>query len=103
MEKEAISTSAICSQFINWKRRQKISFLTVFSHELTVCARAFYTSPESSEKMICINELVHITTGQLIKIIAQDHNRYPDNIFFDIIVSYAQERGIKDSLIIALN
>jgi hypothetical protein len=76
---------------------EKINFLSLLAHNLTVAARASYPGQiegtEVADRLRAFNEIQHTVTGQLLKVIANDARRYPDEDFINIIFEHAHDAG----------
>lgn len=73
---------------------RKLRVLSLLAHNLTICARSAYL-PEVNDdlarkKLRGLNELLHVVTGQLMHMVSEDAERYPDDVFMDILVEKAQ-------------
>jgi hypothetical protein len=80
----------------------KINFLSLLAHNLTVAARASYPGQveetEVAERLRAFNEIQHTVTGQLLKLLANDARRYPDEDFINIISERARDAGCESDL-----
>jgi hypothetical protein len=68
--------------------------LAGLAHEMTVVGRSFYSdSPQGqvvpSDVMIALNELQHQITGQQWHLADEDEERYPDDVFVNILFDRA--------------
>src|SRR5437773_2302527 len=73
---------------------RKARVLSLLAHNLTICARAAYL-PEvgddlARKRLHALNEVLHAVTGQLMHMVSGDANRYPDDVFMDILLEKAQ-------------
>jgi hypothetical protein len=87
---------------------KKTFFLSILALELTVSARGAYPSQElkvekdSLTRLICLNEIQHTVTGHLAKMINKDDERYPDDVFFEIMFEKASSGPCEKDLLTAL-
>ncbi len=94
------------SEFVEMVSDRKMRMLALLAHNLTICARSAYL-PEIGEvsarkRLHALNELLHVVTGQLMHMVAGDANRYPDNVFMDILREKAQIGHCEADLLQAL-
>src|SRR5262249_16912237 len=80
--------------FLSMLPKRKMSLLALWAHNLTICARSA-TLPEVNDstgrkRLGCLNEVLHVATGQLIHLVTEDANRYPDDVFIAILFEKAQ-------------
>jgi hypothetical protein len=91
-----MSKAEIKSRFLALEPDCKVPFLSTLGHNLTVCARSAYDGDlhldEANKRLRGFNELLHTITGQLLKLVTEDSDRYPDDTFIDILF----ERGQND-------
>ena len=75
----------------------KVDFLALLAHALTVSARASYPGQvgdaEAAPRLVAFNELQHAVTGQLLKMMAGDERRHPDDAFIEIISECGKREG----------
>ncbi|HXG07308.1 MAG TPA: hypothetical protein VNI77_08300 [Nitrososphaera sp.] len=90
------------SSFIALPIGQKIYFLSLLSHQVTVYARGAYPEQTQDEKVVgklmTFNELQHNISGLLRDMLAKDEKRYPDDVFIDILFGKAQTGGCESDL-----
>jgi hypothetical protein len=94
------------SAFLAMPPTIKMRVLSLFAHNLTVCARSAYL-PEVGDALARkrhhgFNELLHTATGQLMHMVAEDLNRYPDEVFMDILFETAGMEHCEGDLVQAL-
>ncbi len=82
------------SEFLAMVPNRKVRVLSLLAHNLTICARSAYL-PEVSDdlarqRLRGLNELLHVVTSQVRHLVWEDTNRYPDDVFMDILVEKAQ-------------
>lgn len=91
---ENIATSSTKDLFGKVSDDSKPRLLSLLAHELTIYARGAYSglasNSEATEKLRVLNELQHIITGQLAHLLAGESDRYPDDVFINIL--YEQSR-----------
>src|SRR5437667_6805740 len=76
--------------FLGMSTDQKARLLSLVAHNLTVCARTA-SLPEvqdapARQKLLGLNELLHLVTDQIMHMVWGDQNRYPDDVFMDILL-----------------
>ena len=73
---------------------EKVSFLIVLAHELTIRARDTYEvggkGLENPERMRSYNEIQHRVLGFLAALHRGDVKRYPDDVLVQIILEHLQ-------------
>lgn len=76
---------------------RKIAVLAALSFQLTICARASYPGQtddaESLKALTLFNELQHQITGFLEQLAAGDEERYPEDVFIQVLEQKAQAGG----------
>ncbi len=82
------------STFLVLTAEEKIAVLTRVAFELTIFARNTYL-PDSDglkhpEQLRIYNEIQHKLLGQLNKILTGDENRYPDDLFLQMLLEMAE-------------
>jgi hypothetical protein len=97
-----MTTNEIKMMFLAMPPDRQIRVLTLLAHNLTVCARSAYL-PEVGDAtarriLRAFNELLHTVTGQLMHIVSGDLNRYPDDVFMDILLETAQSERCEGDL-----
>jgi hypothetical protein len=75
--------------FASYSDHEKLELLAHLSYELTLLAREAYVpgTDEISDhgRMREVNELQHQISGFLVKLLSNDPQRYPDDVFIQII------------------
>jgi hypothetical protein len=89
--------------FLGIPANRQIRVLAFLAHNLTVCGRSAYL-PEieddiARKRFRVFNELLHIVTSQLMHMVSDDSERYPDNVFMDILFEQAQPEGCEKDLL----
>jgi hypothetical protein len=89
--------------FLAMPSDRKGKVLSLFAHNLTVCARSA-NLPEVGDgparrRFRAFNELLHTVTGQLMHMTLGDVNRYPDDVFIDILLEKAQAERCERDLV----
>jgi hypothetical protein len=85
-----MDTQKAIDAFSHFSNQEKSEFLAHLSHELTILARAAYV-PGTEDlndpaRLRRINELQHQLSGFLMKLLSNDVERYPDDVFVRILV-----------------
>jgi hypothetical protein len=93
----------IKSLFLGLSTDQKTRLLALVAHNLTVCAR-IATFPElrdalARRKFTGINELLHVVTAHVMHMVCGDQDRYPDDVFIDILIENAQTSHCEGDLL----
>ena len=89
--------------FLGMSAEQKPCLLALVAHNLTVCARAS-SLPEVQDaaarrKLLGLNELLHLITAQVMHLIRGDEDRYPDDVFLDILLETAEMKRCEEDLV----
>jgi hypothetical protein len=91
------------STFLRMPPKSQMRTLSLLAHNLTVCARAAYAQDVNDalarKQHHAANELLHTITAQLMHLIADDANRYPDDVFIDILLEKAQTESYEKELL----
>lgn len=70
--------------------KQKAIILSEIGRQITMHVREYYSDDGCSDagmfKIRCANEVMHKIFGQQVKLIANDHKRYPDENFLNMIM-----------------
>lgn len=100
-----MTIEAIKNYFSALRVKEKIYFLSLLAHDITVSARGAYpggTQTEEVIKKLCtMNEIEHNVTGQLVAMLANEDRRYPDETFIDILFEKARDGDCEEDLIAA--
>jgi len=100
-----MAIEAIKNYFSAIPAKQKMYFLALLAHDITVCARGSYPGEVQEEEVIkklcALNEIQHNVTGQLVHMLANDNRSYPDETFIDIIFEKARDGDCEEDLIAA--
>ena len=88
-----MTTHTIKSLFLGMPADGKARLLSLVAHNLTICARTA-SFPEIQDatarlKLLSLNELLHLITGQVMHMVNCDQNTYPDDVFMDILLETA--------------
>jgi hypothetical protein len=89
--------------FLAMPPHRQTHVLSLFAHNLTICGRSAYL-PEIGDgpartRLRAFNELLHTVTGQLMHMVLGDLNRYPDEVFIDILLETAQKEHCERDLV----
>lgn len=89
--------------FLGLSADGKARLLSLVAHNLTVCARTA-SLPEVQDaparrKLLGLNELLHTVTGQVMHMVRGDQNRYPDDVFMDILLETAEMKRCEGDLV----
>lgn len=98
-----MTTHEIKPLFLGMSTGQKIRLLALLAHNLTVCARAV-ALPEVQDalarrKLLGLNELLHLITAQVMHLICDDEDRYPDDVFMTILLETAAMQRCERDLV----
>ncbi len=81
----------------------KIRFLALLGHNLTIAARGVQIDNDDlfikTKKLCALNEVLHTVTGQIMDMLDEDLNRYPDDVFIDGIFERAQQTNCEKDVI----
>jgi hypothetical protein len=84
-------------------RNAQILLLARLAHEMTVCARETYVVGTEDiadpQRLRMFNELLHRITGQLIPLVHDDSERYPDDVFAAMIWQTSLDLGVDKTFI----
>jgi hypothetical protein len=88
--------------FLELSADRKCRLLSLVAHNLTVCARAA-ALPEVQDgparrKLLGLNELLHLVTGQVMHLVRGDQKRYPDDVFMDVLLETAELKRCEGEL-----
>jgi len=90
-----MNTKEALEIFSDLSSEEKANFLARLAFELTIMARDTYevgTDDLTNPKLMrSINEIQHRILSQLSAILRNDKNRYPDEVFWQIVFDYNQE------------
>jgi hypothetical protein len=89
--------------FLGMSADRKCRLLSLVAHNLTICARAA-SLPEvqdapARQKLLGLNELLHLVTGQVMHMVGDDQKRYPDDVFMDILLETAELKRCEGELV----
>jgi hypothetical protein len=85
-EGDPVTRSELRDAYCKSSSKAQLSLLSGLAHEMTIVGRSFYSDgPAPSDGMIALNELQHQITGQLRHLVAEDGERYPDDVFVNIL------------------
>ena len=98
--------SEIKSAFSTLPLDNRVNFLSSLALELTISMRGAYPTlvgeKVSLMKLMGLNEVQHTVAGQLKKMLAKDNDRYPDDVFFDILFEKAKGSFCDEELFAAI-
>jgi hypothetical protein len=88
--------------FLSMLPKNKMRVLSLLAHKLTICARTAYL-PEVSDdlarqRLRGLNELLHDVTSQVMHMVSEDTNRYPDDVFMFSPPEYCRPFGARHRL-----
>lgn len=93
---------SLVSLFQKLPSSQKALFLSVIAHNLTILARDTYVAGTDAvadpKRLKAFNELQHKLMGQLLAILLDEENRYPDDVFFAMVFDMATQSGLTAEL-----
>ena len=96
----------LLSDLISLDTPGKAYTLALLGHYLTIRARGYYASQggdnASSRKLSTFNELQHLVSGQVAKLVKDDPLRYPDDVFLSILREKAGQEECNGELDVAL-
>ena len=89
--------------FLGMSADRKTRLLSLVAHNLTVCARVA-SLPEvpdarARQKLLGLNELLHLVTDHVMHMVWGDQNRYPDDVFMDILLETAEMKRCEGDLV----
>ena len=80
--------------FAGMQPDQQLRILALVALNVTVAARTAYPGQVEERlvagKLRAFNEVLHTIAGQLLHLIDEDSNRYPDDVFIDALFERAQ-------------
>lgn len=79
-------------QFVNATNSEKIAMLLSYAMHLTILIREEYN--RSGHKYEKYNETLHRIISQVLALVVQTDERYPDDVFIDMLSAGAIEKGI---------
>jgi len=79
-----MTNSEMLTKYQTLSEQDKSLFLAYVAHDLTIFGRENYTD-YNRIKFQALNELQHVITGQVSKLLQNDTKRYPDDILFKIL------------------
>lgn len=79
-----LELSEIKAKYANLDNQDKCTCLNYVAHDLTIFGREFYNSP-AQRNLATINEIAHILTGEIAKLLRGDKQHYPDEILIEIL------------------
>ena len=87
--------SQIKSKFLLLNLEKKISLLSIVIHNLTVSARTYYSKNDNFApiELYTFNEIIHCISSQLSHFISKENERYPDDVFIDILFESVNYRN----------
>jgi hypothetical protein len=98
-----MTTHEIKPWFLGMSAEQKARLLALVAHNLTVCARAAslpeVPDPAARRKLLGLNELLHLTTAHVMHLVRGDEDRYPDDVFLDILLETAEMERCEGELV----
>jgi hypothetical protein len=82
---------------------KQVRVLSLFAHNLTICARSAYLAQfgdgPARKRLRAFNELLHTVTAHVAHMVKGDLKRYPDEVFMDILIETAQAESCESDLI----
>src|SRR5262245_53837648 len=98
-----MTATDIKAVFLAMPPDRKVKVLSLFAHNLTVCARSA-DLPEIGDgparrRFQVFNELLHNVTGQLMHMVLGDLNLYPDEVFMDVLLEKAKAEWCERDLV----
>jgi hypothetical protein len=87
--------------YIDLPDSDKVTFLACVSHQLTIHGRGFgldLSGEQQAKALLGLNELQHQISGQVGGIVSK-HERYPEDVFVQILIEKAAWYGISAHLI----
>jgi hypothetical protein len=88
--------------FTSSSREDKMDVLARLAHELTVLARDTYDLESDGvvtpSRLRIINEVQHRIMGFLIALMTKNPNRYPDDIFMQIILDHPEDLELQNQI-----
>ena len=81
--------------FVGMQPEQQQRLLALLALNVTVAARTAYPGQVEEHlvagKLRAFNEVLHTIAGQLLHLMDEDPNRYPDDVFLDALFERAQQ------------
>ncbi len=100
-----MTAEGITSYFQALQPNQKVHFLALLAHNITVRARGAYPGQipqhEATKKLCAFNEIQHSITDQLGSMLEGSDKRYPDDTFIRILFETARGEDLEGDLIAA--
>lgn len=97
---------AIKSAFSALSPDNRTFLLSILALEITIRARGAYPGQEDEEvgmvKLVGFNEMQHTISGHLEKMLMKDEDRYPDDVFLDILFEKAESSSCARDLLVAI-
>ena len=94
-ESSPMTPKEVKDMFVGMQPDQQLRVLVLFAHNITLAARTAYPGQVEEHrvagKLRAFNEVLHTITGQLMHLIEEDPNRYPDDVFIDALFERAQQ------------
>ncbi len=89
--------------YLTMSADRKLQILSLVAHNLTICARTAsfpeVPDPVARRKLLGLNELLHLATGQMMHMVCGDQKRYPDDVFMDILLETAELKQCEGELV----
>lgn len=89
--------------YVKLSENSQSTVLSDLIHQITIAARDLYADDvigvsAPAGTLIAFNELQHKISGQLSKLVANDKERYPDDVFIEDLFHYAASRNMEETL-----
>lgn len=75
----------IKNKFIALTEEEKLFFLIDLAYNLSIIARGYYYKENDPTIFYALNETMHIIIGHILNIVKNSSERYPDDVFIDIV------------------
>jgi len=97
----------VLSLYCSKSELQQAKFLSRLAYQITIFARDTYDSNtdvlSNPAQLRCVNEMVHRILGQQFKLLLGDCERYPDDVFIEMIIDMAAACGFENYLSLSIS
>lgn len=101
-----MSITGTVEYFSHLGKQDRVVFLLSVAFELTIGARGYYRGQEPSGaacvKLAAFNEIQHQVASMARHVLARSAARYPDDVFFEILLEKASAGGCEAELLASL-